>query len=410
MLDELELAFDDGDRRRHRHRRSAARREAARGFGEKPPRRTGRTIFALLMTFVLLGALAAGGVYGYGKVRDFFTAPDYTTAGAGEVHVKINTGDSATDIGLTLHKDGVVKSVKAYTNAVAANAKGNNVQPGLYKLARHMKASKALDALLATDTNGVLVNKISFKITVPEGMISSDVFALVSKTTKIPVDDLKNAAKDPAALGVPSWWFNRTDGKQSARSIEGFLYPATYEFDPGVDARTVLSTMVAKFNQVNQDLKFSDSVQAQRQISPYEGLIAASIAQAEAPLASDMNKVARVLYNRVYGGKFPCSCLQLDSTVNYWLRVSGREAQDSRNLTNAQLHDPKDPYNTHDVAGMPIGPIDNPGKDALQAAENPASGDWLFFVTIDKQGHTAFSNNFQQFQQDVATATKNGVL
>jgi UPF0755 protein len=157
-------------------------------------------------------------------------------------------------------------------------------------------------------------------------------------------------------------------------------------------------------------LKFADTVQSNRKISPYEGLVAASIAQAEAPLAEDMSKVARVLYNRVYSGKFPCSCLQLDSTVNYWLRISGKEAQDSKNLTVSQLHDPNDPYNTHDVAGMPVGPISNPGREALQGAMAPAEGGWMFFVTIDKQGHTGFSNTFAEFQQNVELAKKNGVL
>ena len=379
--------------------------------GPRPPkRRRGRSFLALFMAFALLAILGAGGFYGYTKVRDFFTAPDYATAGSGEVHVKINTGDSATEIGQTLQHDDVVKSVKAYTDAAVADPQSKNVQPGLYKLAHKMKASKALDALLATNSDGTLTNKISFKVTVPEGMISADVFAQVSKVTKIPVADLQNAAKDPTALGVPDWWFNRTDGKQAAKTIEGFLYPATYEFDPGVDAHTVLSTMVAKFNTENGDLKFSDTVQSTLKISPYEGLVAASIAQAEAPLATDMSKVTRVLYNRVYGGSFPCSCLQLDSTVNYYLRISGREAKDSRDLTDAQLHDKSDPYNTHDVTGMPIGPISNPGTDALKAAMAPADGNWVFFVTIDKQGHTAFSDTNAQFQRDVATAKKNGVL
>jgi UPF0755 protein len=411
MLDELELAFDEQDRERgrHRHRRSAVRR-ANRAANSSPPKRRGRSLLALLLSLVLLGALGAGGWYGYGKVKDFFVAPDYAGAGTGEVHVKVKTGETATDIGQTLTQAGVVKSVKAYADAAKANPHGNDVQPGSYKLARQMRARDALSALLATDAAGNLVNKISFRVTVPEGTISTVAFALISKATKIPVADFQAAAKDPIALGVPDWWFKRNDGKQSAKSIEGFLFPATYDFDPGVDAKTILSTMVGKFNAVNAELKFSDTVQSNRKISPYEGLVAASIAQAEAPLAEDMSKVARVLYNRVYSGKFPCSCLQLDSTVNYWLRISGKEAQDSKNLTVSQLHDPNDPYNTHDVAGMPVGPISNPGREALQGAMAPAEGGWMFFVTIDKQGHTGFSNTFAEFQQNVELAKKNGVL
>jgi UPF0755 protein len=417
MLDDLDLAFDEQDRERgrHRHRRSAARRGngwgGSGGGGKKgTPKRRGRSLLALLLTLILLGGLGAGGWFGYTKVRDFFTAPDYTTGGSGAVNVKVSTGQTATDIGQTLVQADVVKSVKAYTDAAKADPHGNEVQPGTYKLAHQMRAREALSALLATDSTGALVNKVSFRITLPEGTITTDAFALMSKVTKLPVADFQAAAKDPVALGIPDWWFKRGDGKPVAQSIEGFLFPATYEFDPGVDAKTVLTAMVNKFNTVNGELHFSDKSQSDRHISPYEALVTASIAQAEAPLPQDMSKVARVLYNRVYGGSFPCSCLQLDSTVNYWLRISGKEAQNSKDLTESQLHDRNDPYNTHDVPGMPIGPISNPGKDALQGAMAPADGGWLFFVTIDKQGHTAFSNTFTEFQQNVALARKNGVL
>jgi peptidoglycan lytic transglycosylase G len=412
MLDDLDLAFDEQDRERgrHRHRRSAARRGGGRAGKQGPPKRRGRSFLALVLTLILLAGLGAGGWYGYTKVKDFFVAPDYTSAGTGEVHVKVSAGQTATEIGQTLVRAGVVKSVQAYTDAARSNPHGNEVQPGTYKLAHQMRAKTALAALLATDGKGNLLNKISFRVTVPEGMISTDVFALVAKTTKISLADLQAAAKNPVDLGVPDWWFKRNDGKQTAQSIEGFLFPATYEFDPGVDAKTVLSTMVNKFNTVTGEMKFPDKVQSERQISPYEGLVAASIAQSETPLAEDMGKVARVIYNRAYGGKFPCSCLQVDSAVNYWLRISGKESQDSKNLTESQLHDPNNPYNTHDVAGLPLGPISNPGKDALQGAMEPPAGPWLYFVTIDKQGHTGFSETFAQFQQDVAKAKQNGVL
>jgi UPF0755 protein len=112
----------------------------------------------------------------------------------------------------------------------------------------------------------------------------------------------------------------------------------------------------------------------------------------------------------VYGGKFPCGCLQLDSTVNYWFRISGQTPKDSKHLTESELHNPANPYNTHDVPGLPIGPISNPGEEALQGALNPTAGDWVYFVTVDKQGHSKFSATYDQFQRDVALARQNGVL
>jgi UPF0755 protein len=410
MLDELELAFDDQDRerQRHRHRRSAARR----GGGGKRPKRRGRSFFALLMSLLLLGILGAGGWYGYDKVRDFFTAPDYTSAtGNGTAaQVQVKTGWTATDIGAELQKADVIKSVKAYTDAAKTNPHGNEVQPGSYKLYKQMRAKEALAALLATNADGTLKNKVSAKVTIPEGTMAVDVFSKLAQATKIPVEQFQEAAKDPVALGVPDFWFNRADGKQSARSVEGFLYPATYEFNPDADAKTILSTMVAKFNSVVGEMGFAEKVQAERQISPYEALIVATIAQAEAPLPDDMSKVSRVLYNRAYGGKFPCGCLQVDVTVNYWLRLQGKSAAASKDLTESQLHDAGNPYNTHDKPGLPLGPIDNPGKDALQGAMAPAPGDFLFFVTVDKQGHTAFATTNAEHDKNIQLARQNGVL
>ena len=103
-------------------------------------------------------------------------------------------------------------------------------------------------------------------------------------------------------------------------------------------------------------------------------------------------------------GKFPCNCLQLDSTVNYWLRITGKSAKPSQDLLQSELHDPKDPYNTHDRPGLPIGPISNPGKAALTGAMNPPTQppakNYLYFLAIDKAGHTAFATTFADHREE----------
>jgi len=155
-------------------------------------------------------------------------------------------------------------------------------------------------------------------------------------------------------------------------------------------------------------------VQSKLHISPFEALIAASIAQVEGAFPQDMAGISRVLYNRAYSGKFPCGCLQLDSTVNYWLRISGKSAKPSQDLLNSELHNPNDPYNTHDKPGLPIGPISSPGNDALTGAMNPPtdpqSRSYLFFLAIDKAGHCAFATTNDEFEKLKVTARKNGAL
>ena len=403
MIDDLDLSFeDDYDRGRHRRRRGGGK-----ATQKRPRRRGGRSFFALVLVLILLGGLAGGGWYGFTKVRGYFTVQDYPGAGTGEVNVEVKGGDGGTDIANALVTHDVVHSAKAFINAYNDNPNAQKVEPGLYKLHHHMKASLAMDALLARDANGKLINKASNQVTLAEGLISLQIFDKLSKATNIPVDNFKNAAKDPVALGIPDWWFKRQDGKAVTPSIEGFLYPATYEFDPGTDATTILKQMVNQFLTVTGDLKFADSTQPLG-LSPYEALIAASITQVEAKFAADMPGVARVLYNRAYK-TFPGNTLGLDSTVDYWLRVTGKEPLDSGQISTQLMHDPTNPYNTYDKPGLPPGPISNPGKEALSAAMSAPKSDFYYFLAIDKDGHTAFATTYSDFCAKTRQAKANGV-
>ncbi|OLB75624.1 MAG: hypothetical protein AUI14_20645, partial [Actinobacteria bacterium 13_2_20CM_2_71_6] len=367
MIDELDLSFeDDYERGRHRHRRAG--RGAPQARGGRPRKRRGRSLFALFMTLILLGALVAGGWYGVSKVRDYFAIKDYTGDGDSPVTVQIIADDSGSDIANKLFKADVVKSAKAFVAAFEANPASKTIEVGYYKVRTHMKASKALDMLLARNVDKTLANKVSSRVTITEGMISLEVYAALSKATNIPAADFQNAAKDPVALGISPDWFTRQDGKPVQKSMEGFFYPATYDFDPGADVTTILKKIVGNFTAEATKLDFLNQAQSNLHISPYEALIAASIAQVEGIFPQDMAGIARVLYNRAYGGTFPCNCLQLDSTVNYWLRISGQKPKSSKDLTQSDLHNPNDPYNTHDKPGLPIGPISNPGAEALTGA------------------------------------------
>ena len=416
MIDDLDLAWEENYDPRRQRGRQPGRPAGPPGRGSNsgrggPPRRKRRrersrgprSFVALIMSVVLLGALGLGVYWGVGKVQDFFDAPDYTSVGTEEVTVEVKEG-TATDTANTLFTAGVVKSAKAYINVANDDPRSKNVQPGFYRMYKQMPAKEALGLLLNPDKNRIVNG-----VTIPEGMITIDIYAKLSKALNVPVKDFVAAGKDPGALGVPDWWFKRTDGKKAAGTVEGFLFPATYEFPPKTTAAEALKMMVDQFLTVTGDLKFAENVQANRQISPYEALIAASIAQSEAVFKQDFPKVARVLYNRAYGGEFPCSCLGLDSAVNYYLQITGKGPKASEHLTNAQIHDPKNPYNTHDKAGMPLGPISNPGKDALQGAMEPAEGKWLYFMTIDKKGTMGYAVDDAGHQANIQLACKNGI-
>ncbi|MFI1992738.1 endolytic transglycosylase MltG [Actinoplanes sp. NPDC020271] len=389
--DDLDLAFENAeDRGRWRH---------AKKKGGK-----GRTFLAFTLVLLLLGALGGVGYIGFDKVRGYFAVEDFAGPGNGEVAIEVKSGNTATDIANTLYKAGVVKSAAAFVDAAKDNPKSKDIQVGSYLLKKEMKAADALTMLLD------LKNKNVNKVTIPEGIISLQIFDRLSKATGIPVDDFKTAAKNPQKLGVPALWFKRKDGKKvNTSDIEGFLYPATYEIPKNATAESVLKLIIKNFNAEMEQLDFVNQVaKLDVKISPYEALVAASIAQVEALLPEDMGPVARVLYNRAYTGNFPCSCLQLDSTVNYWLRISGKDAKASENLLASELHDPKNPYR-YDVKGMAVGPISSPGEVALKGAIEAPKSDYYFFVTVDKKGSMAYGKTNDDHEKNKQIACKNGI-
>lgn len=397
-MDELDLGWDDEERpSRHRRARASASRTRSRKKG-----RGGRTFLALFISLLVFGGLAYGAYVGVDRVKDMFTAADYNGGGTGEVTVEVLPNQYAADIAATLAEKDVVKSAKAFIEAAKKDERSKKLQPGFYKLRKQMRAADALSLML--DPKSRLVNKV----TLPEGLTYQDTFKKLSEVTKIPYEEFEKAAADTKALGLGDVWFTRQDGKQVAKSIEGFLFPATYDFPPNLDAAGILKIIIKRFNQEIETIGFIDGVQTSLRISPYEALIAASIAQVEG-LDKDQEGIVRVLYNRVYTGKFPCNCLQVDSTVNYYLRITGKGAKPSTELLQSELHNKKNPYNAHDVPGMPIGPISNPGNSALKAAINPPKHDYYFFLAIDTAGNTAYAKTFPEFEKLWDQAQRNGV-
>ncbi|RAO00064.1 hypothetical protein ONO23_06280 [Micromonospora noduli] len=397
MIDDLDLGFDEPERgEKGRHRRGFRKGKGKSGGGR------GKTFLALLMALLLLGTIGGGAFYGFDRIQNYFVTPDYDGSGTGEITVEIKNGALLADMADALVAADVVKSQKAFIEAAEANSRSKNIQPGTYKLRKQMSGANAVTAMLD------LKNKIVNGLTIPEGRTSFNIYKLLSEKTKIPVKNFQAAAKDPEALGVPEWWFKRDDGKKVVKSIEGFLFPDTYEIPPKSTAESILKLMVNRFLSVSGEMKFADRVQEERKVSPYEALIVASLAQAEAGNKDDLGKVARVAYNRVYG-EFPCNCLEMDVTVNYWLEATGKPTKTSAEMNQSELLDTTSPY-SRKLRGMIPTPINNPGKQALEGAMDPPSGKWLYFVAIDKQGHSAFAETYEEQKRNEAKAKEAGVI
>lgn len=331
----------------------------------RKPRRSGRRLGCL---FVALAIVAVATFAAYTVLRPvvdgFLESDDYPGPGTGEVQIVVNDGDTGRAIGATLEKADVVKTAKAYLDAAAADARSAAIQPGSYTMKKQMTAQAALDILVDTK------NRTVPRVTVREGLWKSEVFAALSKGTGVPVAEYVAAAKDPAALGLPA---------AAKGNVEGYLYPATYEFPVKATAAQQLKIMVA---QALAELQKAGVSEADYQ----KTLIVASIVEGEAGVA-DRGKVARVVENRLDNPTGPTvGLLQMDSTVNYALQKRG-------NLTKAEYDSAKSSrYDTYAFKGLPPGPISSPGAKAIEAAANPTEGPWFYFVTVNYDtGETLFA-------------------
>ncbi len=320
-----------------------------------------RRLVVLLLTLGLVAGAGVAAVRVLAPLVSSLTASnDFTGEGSGAVSVVVHRGDTGRTIGETLEKAGVVKTAKAFAQAAGDSSKAGSIQPGTYALHAKMSATSALAMLLEP------ANRTVPRVTIREGVWTSEIIRLLSASTGRPLADYVVALKDPAALGLPA---------AAKGNAEGYLFPSTYEFEKSSTAGEQLHTMVAKsLEELGKLGVVPDTM--------HRVLTIASIVEAEASASADRPKVARVIENRL-AKPMP---LQMDSTVSF---ISGR--RDKVGTTVAERAS-KSPYNTYLVAGLPPGPIDSPGLSALQAAINPTPGPWLYFVTVDPDtGETRFA-------------------
>jgi len=364
---------EDQPRRRSTHQASTYQETDQYGLPPAPKRKRRLTwLWALLSVIVLLGAGGAAVYVAFGpQIRSVLSGPesnDYTGGGTGKVVITISNGQIGSDVAKTLVKDGVTKSYDAFYKLLLSNP-DVSFQPGSYALKNHMSAKAALAALIDP------ANKVTTQVSLPEGITVKGVIAklgALSESTGVTADQLTAASTDLASFGLPA----------DAPSLEGYLFPATYTFDPGVDAHAMLQTMVTKMFSV---LDAAGVAPADRN----HVLTLAALTQKEGGSVEDFYKVARVWDNRIDKGMH----LQSDATVSYGAGTS------SINTTPAQRADASNKYNTYANPGLPIGPISNPGEKAIDATLHPAEGDWLYFVVVNcSTGQSEFSNTYSQHQ------------
>jgi UPF0755 protein len=304
--------------------------------------------------------------FGLFVVRSHNTSsPDYPIVtsfqGLPEVIIEIPTGSTGSDIGQILFKAKVVKSSASFFRVAVGDSRSEKIAPGSHRITMKISAAQALEQLLDP-------NRIPNLIKIYEGGWKSEV-----------VESLKEYGFSSQEIDQA---FKKVRLPKGFTSAEGVLFPAQYAFAKGVTATEAVQAMVDRFTQESVSKLI---LKGNRDFTPSELLTIASIVQAEGDV-KDYPQVARVILNRLKIG-MP---LQLDSTVHFIKKVRGQIFLSTQStLINS-------PYNTYKRYGLPPGPIGSPGVDAMSAALKPASGDWLFFITV-APGDTRFTKSIDEF-------------
>ncbi|MYY05309.1 MULTISPECIES: endolytic transglycosylase MltG [unclassified Streptomyces] len=338
-----------------------------RGKGKKKKGRSGCA--CLVVSLVLVGGVAGAGYYGYSFYKDRFgAAPDYSGTGSGSVEVEIPKGAYGYDIGNILKKAGVVKSVDAFVSAQNENPKGKSIQAGVYLLHSEMSASEAVKMMVDPKSQNLLV--------IPEGTRNVAVYAMVDKKLDLKKGTTQGIAKSMKSdLGLPGWASKNKDIKDP---LEGFLYPAAYPVTKETKPEAILKKMVSRSNEEYEKLDLEGTAKKYKLDGPWQVLTVASLVQAEGLTHDDFRKMAEVVYNRLKPDNTATNrLLEFDSAFNYLKKQSEITIRTKEIRTNP------DPYNTYYHAGLPPGPIGNPGDEALRATLNPTADGWMFFISLD---------------------------
>jgi UPF0755 protein len=296
--------------------------------------------------------------------------------GSGRVAVAIPKGASVSEIGDLLNEKGVIDNSTFFQVRVRLAGKSSDLYSGRYTLASGMSYAAAIDALSTPPVKRTLT------VTVPEGYTRSQAAQLVEEDG-VPGSYTKATVK--------SKYLNPAQyGGKGAKDLEGFLFPDTFELKPRAPVADLVQLQLEDFKRriKGVDMRYAKS----KNLTVYDVLTIASMVEREAGVPGQRKLVASVIYNRLHEG-MP---LGIDATIRF---ATGNYTQP---LTESELAIDS-PYNSRTNVGLPPGPINSPGLEAIEAAAHPAKTDYLFYVTTPGAcGKLTFAKTEAEFEAAVA--------
>ncbi len=338
------------------------------------------------LLIVLLGLAILG--FGTSRGIDWwnFNVNTPVSSSSKSVPFHVDPGETPTQIGQDLYTLGLIRSTIAFDMYTRLTNSGPKFQAGSFVLNPNMSMVQIIDAL----QHGKTDQKV---ITFPEGFPLREQAKVVEAKKIATADEYLAAAKDPAWATTYKFLPPITAGAEAP--FEGYLFPDTYLIDPAAGVRGLIRAQLDQFGVV-----FSSDVSAQiAQATPARPaqtvqsiVILASMVdrEANAKTSTDRGNVCSVYYNRLKVNM----TLGVDATLLYALKRLSPEPTAAELQLNT-------PYNTRTHAGLPPGPISNPGKAAIMACVNPPQTQYLFYFT-DRAGVTHFETNQADFDRDIA--------
>lgn len=315
-----------------------------------------------------LAGLASGSLGGDGPATTIAASPGVPAT------VVIPPGASARTIGNILEDEGIVASGRAFELAVRSQGVAERLAAGTYEL----QTSMSVDVVIGVLLEGPATE--SYRILVREGLRIGETLAALAEQTPWTVADYEAALASGAVQSshLPS------PVADDLRVWEGLLFPDTYEIEDDATAAEILTRLARTAEQRVAAVDWTDW--QERGFTVYEGIVAASLIEAETRVDADRPSVASVIVNRLDIG-MP---LQIDATVLY--------AMDERGigLTLADL-EIDSPYNTYQIGGLPPTPIGGPGLASLEAIADPIDSDWIYYVLTSADGSHSFTADYNEF-------------
>lgn len=350
-------------------------------------------LWIVLATLVL--ALGVAGVLGFRALQ----YPHVAHAGSGKaIVVEVTPDMSFTGIATALHAEGVITQPRLFRVYGMYRGATRKVRAGRYELADNLTPKQVLDVLVAG------VKEKTIKVTLPEGKHMLEYFDILEAAGVGKRRELQALAQDAAFLKTL---------QIEAPSIEGYLFPDTYDFPLNQPAEKILQRLVARYRVVWREVAAAAGpalAETQRRMGwdEHKLLIMASLVEKEAVLASEQPRIAQVFYNRLTSATFVSKRLETDPTIRYGCMVGSPGATSCKNwkitdrLRTLQLRDATNTYNTYQHAGLPPGPICSPGRGAMLAAMQPDGSGFFYFVGRNDGSHV-FSKTFAEHSAAVDT-------